>query len=107
MAALPPAEPERELAPTSLSRRDARPGSDDIGDPFAGAALSGCYGRVVMRGSGIEAVTVGGHDQHSVSGRPENVCTTHIVPETLVVWAGERLGEAGELIEHATAQPPW
>src|SRR2546428_11969264 len=81
VADLAPAHPEPHLAATSLPGAYAGPGRDDVADLLAGIA-----------------VRLGKHDRCSVSGRPVNVCTTHIVPVRSVVLVGERLGEAGELL---------
>src|SRR2546422_7146281 len=82
VADLAPAQPEPQLAATSLASGYAGPGRDDVADLFAGTALG-----------------LGRHDLCSVLGRPENGCTTHIVPVRSVVLVGERLGEAGELLQ--------
>src|SRR2546422_10365185 len=87
VADLAPAHPEPHLAATSLPGAYAGPGRDDVADLLAGIA-----------------VRLGEHDRCSVSGRPENVCTTHIVPVRSVVLVGERLGEAGELLELGAAE---
>src|SRR3989442_12406665 len=87
VADLAPTCPEPHLAATSLPGDYAGPGRDDVADLLAGIA-----------------VRLGEHDRCSVSGRPENVCTTHIVPVRSVVLVGERLGEAGELLEWGAAE---
>src|SRR3989442_7928509 len=87
VADLAPAHPEPHLAATSLPGAYAGPGRDDVADLLAGIALR-----------------LGRHDLCSVSGRPGNVCTTHIVPVRLVVLVGERLGEAGGRLGFWAAQ---